>query len=396
MPTRRREQDLTPGGEPTAQQDLTGISGCRLVTWSESARILLMGQLKSLSEIRWTIVTGDEYAGAPPEFEVHRVPMTREMSLGDLRAMWNLYRFFRVRRGLSFVQTHTPKASLLGLPAARLAGIPTLYTVHGSMYFKDNSRVGNVAGWVFERWCCSWADRVLMQSSEDVVVLQEARICPPRKAVHIGNGIDLERFTGVPAPSPDGRPTVVMISRLVTEKGCRDFFEVARALHGKARFVHVGPTEHDQHDAIGPEEQRDLSDRGVVEFMGAVDDIRPYLAEAHLTMLPSYREGIPRAAMESAASGRPVAAYDVRGVREVVPPELGLLVARGDVQALVRLVNGLLDDPDRMVELGQACRRWVVQEFSEDRVVERVRRAYLVLLGSVRAPLPHRRRRGLA
>lgn len=352
-----------------------------------------MGQLTSLSEMRWTIVVGDEYVDPPEQFDVHRVRMTRELTLRDLRSFWDLYSFFRPRRELAFVQTHTPKASLLGLPAARLAHLPTLYTMHGCLYFKDNSQLANVAGWVFERWCCSWADRVLMQSREDFHVVQAARICPPRKAVHIGNGINLDRFAEVgEPPAADGRPTVVMISRLVTEKGCRDFFQVARALSTKARFVHVGPTESDQHDAIGPDEQRSLYESGHVEFVGAVEDVRPYLAEAHLTLLPSYREGIPRVAMEAAACGRPVAAYNVRGVREVIPPDLGLLVPRGDVDALIDLVGELLDDPKRLVDLGEACRRWVVQEYSERLVVDRVRAAYADLLHSVRASMPHRRR----
>ncbi|MCA1696380.1 MAG: glycosyltransferase, partial [Actinobacteria bacterium] len=278
-------------------------------------------------------------------------------------------------------QTHTPKASLLGLPAARLAHIPTLYTMHGCMYFKDNSRLANIVGWVFERWCCSWANRVLVQSREDFDVIQKSRICPSRKAVHLGNGINLQRFAEVDEPlEAAGRPTVVMISRLVTEKGCRDFFSVARALHTKARFVHVGPRETDQHDAIGIEEQRSLSEAGYVEFVGAVEDVRPYLAQAHLTLLPSYREGIPRAAMEAAASGRPVAGYNVRGVREVIPPDLGLLVPRGDVKALIELVSALIDNPRQLVDLGQACRRWVVQEYSEHLVVDRARDAYLDLL----------------
>jgi glycosyltransferase involved in cell wall biosynthesis len=347
-----------------------------------------MGQLVSLSEIRWMIVCGDEYRGAPPQFDVRLVPMTRELGLGDVRSFWRLYRFFRRQNALAFVQTHTPKASLLGLPAARLAGRPTLYTMHGCFYFKDNSRLGNAAGWLLERWCCGWAKRVLMQSREDFDVVRRVRICSPRKAVHVGNGIDLARFTKVPEPPPIAdRPTVVMISRLVEEKGCRDFFRLATELHGKARFVHVGPQETDQHDAISPEEQRSLSEAGYVEFVGSVEDVRPYLAEAHLTVLPSYREGIPRVAMEAAASGRPVVGYNVRGVREVIPPELGLLVRRGDVDALVTLVDELLRNPERLEPLGDACREWVVAEYSEQAVVDRLRRVYVELQRSVRPPV---------
>jgi glycosyltransferase involved in cell wall biosynthesis len=298
-----------------------------------------------------------------------------------VRAFLDLCRFFR-RHRFSFVQTHTPKASLLGLPAARLAGMPTLYTVHGSLFFHENTRLRNAAGWVFERWCCAWAARVLVQSREDADVLPRARICPRAKIVYIGNGIDLARFPSAPHPAlsaPGRQPVILMVSRLVAEKGCRDFFRVARALQGNAQFVHVGPREADQHDAIPDEEMEDLSSAGFVRFTGPVDDVRPHLAAADLVLLPSHREGIPRVAMESAATGRPVVAYDVRGVREVIPPELGLLVPRGDVGALTRLVDDLTRSTERLPALGRACQEWVVANFSEDDVVERLRRLYATI-----------------
>ncbi len=80
---------------------------------------------------------------------------------------------------------------------------------------------------------------------------------------------------------------------------------------------------------------------GSVEFIGAVDDVRPYLASADLVVLPSYREGIPRVAMEASAMAVPVVAYDIRGVREAINPQLGLLVRRGDRAALGDLVESL-------------------------------------------------------
>ncbi len=134
-----------------------------------------------------------------------------------------------------------------------------------------------------------------------------------------------------------------MVSRLVREKGCADFLALARALHGRADFVHVGPVEPDQRDALSAQELAAAS--GDVSFVGAVDDVRPYLDSADVVVLPSYREGIPRVAMEAAAAGRPVVAYDVRGVREVVDPASGLLVPRGDTTALTGVVEKLLEDP---------------------------------------------------
>ncbi|MDQ4145881.1 MAG: glycosyltransferase [Actinomycetota bacterium] len=350
------------------------------MTWSESARLLLGGQLAALREFNWSVVSGDPYRDAPSDIVPHCIPMRRELALSDFQSFWNLLRFFRAHR-FAFVQTHTPKASLLGLPAARLAGLPTLYTMHGSLYFKDNSLRANIAGWVFERWCAAWAHRVLLQSREDLETVVESRICPRRKVVHVGNGIDLSRFAATgEVPCPPGKPTVLMISRLVAEKGCRDFFEVARALHERASFVHVGPSEKDQRDAITDEEMRHLSTAGYVEFVGPVSDVRPHLARANLVLLPSYREGIPRVAMEAAAASRPVAGYNIRGLREVIPPPLGLLVKRGEVTALIELVGRLLDVPQRLPTLGRACQQWVLSEFSEAAVVERLRGVYRSLL----------------
>jgi glycosyltransferase involved in cell wall biosynthesis len=339
-----------------------------------TARLLLANQLRSLREISWTVVTGDPFDQAPANLDVEVVPLRREIALSDLPAFVKMFRLFR-RRRFDFVQTHTPKASLLGLPAARMAGSKAVYTIHGSLYFADNDKLGNIAGWIFEKWCCMWADLVLVQSKEDERVLPKAWVCPARKIRYVGNGIVLGRFQEPVATAMTGSdPVVLMVSRLVKEKGCSDFLELAHALSGKARFVHVGPVEADQADAISAEEIAQASKD--VLFVGAVEDIRPYLTAADLVVLPSYREGIPRVAMEAAAAGRPVVAYDVRGVREVIDPATGLLVPRGDTEALKTVVSELLEDPDRRSKLGATCRERVVDLFSEEGVIDRLRAIY--------------------
>lgn len=346
---------------------------CRVVTTSLSARLLLAGQMRALSGVDWAVTSGDPWPDAPAGIEFHHIPMRRELALSDFRALVSLVSLFR-RRRFRVVQTHTPKASLIGLPAARLTATPAVYTVHGALYFADNRRLRNAAGWIFERWCCLWADLVLVQSREDLDTLPGARICSPRKLRYLGNGIDLEHFTQLLAP-PTSRPTVLMISRLVLEKGCRDYFELARRLGDIADFQHVGPEEHDQRDGIAPSELSSARRAGV-ELVGDVADVRPWLAAASVVVLPSYREGVPRAAMEAAATGRPVAAYDIRGVREVIPPGAGLLARPGDLDGLERIVRRLIEDPETRAAAGDACAAHVRTRFSEASVVERLRGIY--------------------
>lgn len=346
-----------------------------MVTTSLTARLLLANQLRSLPEVDWTVVSGDRYDDPVEGVGVEVVPIRREFALSDFGSFYHLYRYLRAKR-FDFVQTHTPKASFLGLPAARLAGGPTLYTIHGALYFTENSRLANVLGWCFERWCCSWATGVLLQSREDMATLPRAGISAAGKMRYVGNGIILERFLEPVAPAMESdRPIVVMVSRLVREKGCVDFIELARRLGHRAEFVHVGPNEHDQSDALSDEEVAAATAAGV-RFLGGVDDVRPYLTSATIVVLPSYREGIPRVAMEAAATGRPVAAYDIRGVREVIDPAFGLLARRGDVGALAGIIDGLLDDPDGCVELGRLCRTRVTEKFSEAGVIDRLRAVY--------------------
>jgi glycosyltransferase involved in cell wall biosynthesis len=188
------------------EASLRSMRGCRVVTTSLTARVLLANQLRSLRDVEWTVVSGDPYDDPPQGVAVEVVPIRREFSLSDLRSFVLLWRYLR-RSQFDFVQTHTPKASFLGLPAARLAGCPAIYTIHGALYFAGNGQMANILGWCFERWCCTWANRVLVQSREDEQVLPAVRICSRGKLEYVGNGIVMDRFLiPVPPVMQSGRP----------------------------------------------------------------------------------------------------------------------------------------------------------------------------------------------
>jgi glycosyltransferase involved in cell wall biosynthesis len=349
---------------------------CRVVTTSLTARILLENQLGSLSEIDWTVVSGNAFRNPAEGISVAIIPMSRELSWSDALLFVRLFRYLK-RKRFDIVQTHTPKASFVGLPAARLVGSFPIYSIHGARYFAEYGRISNLLGWCFERWCCTWAKTVLVQSREDETMLPHAHICSGRKVRYVGNGIVIHRFLSPVEPALDSHmPIVLMISRLVREKGVHDFIDLATRLKGRAEFVHIGWFDHDRNDAISEQEVASLNASGTVRFMGAVEDVRPYLASATVVVLPSYREGISRVSMEAAVMGRPLAGYNIRGVREVIDPRLGLLAQPGDVTALARIVDDLIRDPARCSELGERCRANVTERFSEDQVIERLRCLY--------------------
>jgi len=368
--------DFASGEHLRGESNYRPLRGCRIVTTSLTARVLLANQLRSLSEIEWTVVSGNPFPNPIEGISVASIPMTRQLSWGDVFLFVRLFRYLKHNR-FDIVQTHTPKASLVGLPAARLVRSAAIYSIHGARYFQEHSRVSNLFGWCFEKWCCAWASAVLVQSREDETVIAEAHICAARKVRYVGNGIMMSRFLSPVTPAlVSSLPIVLMISRLVREKGVYDFIDLARRLSGQADFVHIGWFDLDRYDSLTKEEIASINTTGAVRFLGGVDDVRPYLASASVVVLPSYREGIPRVAMEGAAMGRPVACYNIRGVREVIDPRHGLLAPCGDVTALTRIVEDLIGDPVRCKRLGTLCHEDVLAKFSEEQVIERLRYVY--------------------
>ena len=165
------------------------------------------------------------------------------------------------------------------------------------------------------------------------------------------------------------------------EKGYLEYFEMAGRIareFPQARFLVVGITEPDQSDAVDP---RTLMAAQRIEDRCIVLEQRRDMPELYLCMdvavLPSHREGIPRALLEAAAMGVPIAASDIRGCREVIEDgRTGRLFPLGDVEAFVQVVRSLLRDPAARDQLGEAGRQRVLQDYTEGRTTAQLIACY--------------------
>ena len=364
-----------------------------------SVRLLLLDQIKALQADGHDVVA---VCAPGPWVEsvrsagvtVHTVPMEREIApLRDLRSMAALTRCFREHK-FDVVHTHTPKAGLIGPIAARLAGVPQIvHTVHGLLFHDRMTPLRQSIFWLPEKITATFCHRILSQSREDVERAVRSHLCSRRKISYIGNGIDVSRFelesnydrsqklreVGL----HPGDFVVGSVGRLVEEKGFRELFAAAELLssrHTQVKFVVIGPRETDQNDALDNDYMDDLQRRGVVRFVNWCDDVRPWLAAMDLFVLPSYREGIPRACMEAAAMMRPIVASDIRGCREVVVNgETGLLVPPRDIPQLVEAIECLYQDRDLAVRMGKRGRQHVVTNFDIKDVCRRLCEFYAEL-----------------
>ena len=143
----------------------------------------------------------------------------------------------------------------------------------------------------------------------------------------------------------------------------------------------VGPPDEEKADSLGTADMDAARAVGNISFLGRRDDVEDLYHGFDIFVLPSYREGFPRAAMEAAASAVPVIATDVRGCRQVVDDGVtGLLVPVRDELALAAAVEDLAGDAPRRRAMGEAGLRKAVAEFDDRRVVERTLAVYERLL----------------
>lgn len=323
--------------------------------------------------------------------------------LADVRSVGELTRLLHHVRP-DIIHTHNPKPGVIGRVLGRMCNVPIVVnTVHGLYAQPEDRLVRRAAVYGLERLASTCSDAELVQNVEDVATLSSLGV--PNDRLHVlGNGIDLDRFRPNPVRTNNGlllrrslgiapnTPVIGMVGRLVWEKGYRELFDAVVTLRetGSAPFAVVvaGPEEVGKAGAVDHATLQHMADRGV-HFLGSRTDIEDVLASFDVFVLPSHREGFPRAAMEASAMGLPVVATDVRGCRQVVQhDETGFVVPVKDSHELAKALGRLLDDPDLRRSLGQAamCRAHV--EFDQERVIARTLAVYRALLRRKGIPGP--------
>ena len=361
---------------------------------------LVLAQLKAARdrgyEVHGVCTEGSNFPSLREEgIQMHGVTIYRKMSpFRDLKTLWKLYSLFRCER-FSVVHTHTPKVSLLGQLAAKLAGVPVIInTVHG-YYFHENMKPLPRLFYTAMEWIASRCSTfILSQNPEDVETAIRLRIAHPGKIQVLGNGVDLNHFDPLRFSEADrvrkrqtiGIPpnavVVGIIGRLVREKGYLELFQAMKQLmdhHENAWLMIIGIEEPEKADRISGHTFKEYGIEERTKWMGECrkEEIPGLLACCDIYVLPSWREGFPRSAIEAAAMGLPVVATNIRGCRQVVEHETsGLLVPLKDVKALTQALCRLLESQDLRQRMGQAGYEKSRKEFDEGRICEIVVETY--------------------
>ncbi len=304
------------------------------------------------------------YRGIPAQFLIEP---------GDYRWPAGIRRLARgLRRRLGeiqpdVIQIHTPNA-LLVAACAGLA-MPTVVVVHG---YGELDRSGSRAAIrrSADRWAFRRLGRRAVAVSRPLATIAARHFgCLEKEVRVIPNGIDLERFPFVDRQLPDS-PVISLVGTLGEVK------RVDFALRAFAYLFERWPAPRLRVVGDGPERQRleamatELGLDGAVDFLGQRSDVPEILADTHLFWQLSLSEGLPIAVLEAMATGLPVVASAVRGLREVVRDgETGYLVVQDDVEGVAVRSMRLLSSPREYQDLARQARIRVERRFSRQQMV---------------------------
>lgn len=309
-------------------------------------------------------------------FTVHPLGWRRDRTglrslVRDVLEIARLYR----RERPAIVHHVAIRAVMLGSVAVLAAeGRPAVVnalTGLGHLFTAENLKVQALRKpivWMLRRLLKRKRSHVIVQNEDDRTYLQKLRLIAPHRTVTIrGSGVDTDRF--VPLPEPASPPIIAAyVGRMIEDKGVRVLVCAVQRLSGTATPVELlltGTPDPENPATIQESTLRGWAKEPLIRWIGEIDDVREVWAQAHIAVLASRREGLPKSLLEAAACGRPIIATNVPGCREVARPgENAILVPVGDAEALAEALAELATDAKLRRRYGAASRRLVLHDMS--------------------------------
>lgn len=312
--------------------------------------------------------------------------------LKDLCTVLQLWRCFK-RYKPDVVFTYAAKTNIWGMLAAALTGVPhRVVMVEGMGYAFTEGANGRsiiqhmlsalIAG--LYRLTFKLAHQVIVLNPDDARDLQRLCGLPSHKTVLLGGiGVLLRDWPLCPAHTQP--VTFTLIARLLREKGIFEYLQAARMVKAQypyVRFYLLGGVDENP-GVISQKEIQPWLDDDIVDWPGQVD-VKPWLVQTSVYVLPSYREGVPRSTQEAMAMGRPIITTDVPGCRETVVNGInGYIVPARDVLALAKAMLRFVQKPDLITSMGLESRRMAEEHFDAEKVNKKLMSVLGINVGQV-------------
>jgi glycosyltransferase involved in cell wall biosynthesis len=298
--------------------------------------------------------------------DTFEIPMSGRFDISVINKLVALIK----ERNIHIIHTHGYKSDILGVIAAKKAGIQSIVTPHGFENADD-----------FKLRAFIWLGCKSMKYATKVVPLSKQLCDDARKhgvkesnLVYVQNGVDLseveeQRLLPKMVTSPEKR--IGFVGQMISRKNIFDILDIFDGLcqkHDNLKLILLGDGE--QRQELEQYCQK-LTYKDKVEFLGFRDDRLELLQSFDLFVMTSSLEGIPRCLMEATAMGVPVAAYDIAGIDQLIEHEKsGLLANLGDKETLSSYWEKLLFEPEYAEEMTNNARDFVNKHYAAKRMAD--------------------------
>lgn len=372
----------------------------RITTVPISLEKLLEGQLAYMSNYFEVIAISAEKErlenyGEKEKVRVFPLELTRKITpIKDIAAVFKLYRFLKKEKP-SIVHTHTPKAGIVGMMAAWLAGVPNrLHTVAGLPLMEATGLKRQVLNFV-EKLTYRFATKIYPNSIGLYDFIITERFTKPSKLSIIGNGssngIDTDFFNSIRFSEidnislrekwkiPKDNFLFIFVGRLVKDKGINELiaaFSMLSELKNNISLLLVGPFENDL-DPLLPETLINIEKNPDIYSVGYQNDVRPYFATADALIFPSYREGFPNVVMQAGAMGLPSIVTDINGCNEIIQNKMnGLIIPPKNIDELFKAMKLIVEDPVLYSNIKKVARKNIEKKYNRKQIWESLHEEY--------------------
>lgn len=295
------------------------------------------------------------------------VPFVDRTGINPIRDIFSLFAMARIIRKMvpDKIFVYHAKTIIYGSIAARLVGVKDIYIMMAGLGSvlrgSQKSLLRKILKFEY-KFVFKLCRKIFCQNPDDCELIVEQKLAKPEQIQIVnGSGVNLNQFR---YNSIQNFPVFLFVGRIIRDKGVMEYVKAAEIVKKKypcARMQMVGffdtnPT------ALQKEDIQDYIDNGVVEYFGYVEDVRPFLINASVFVLPSYHEGTPKSVLEAMAVGRPIITTNAPGCRETVIEGVnGFLVPVKNVDKLAEKMAWMIENKSEVEKMGiesmKICRK---------------------------------------
>lgn len=319
------------------------------------------------------------------------IPITYTLNRGGLNPLADIFATYQLAKKIKVINpdlvfSYFSKPVIFGTLAAKIAKVPRIigmleglgytFTDQPEGLSKKTQLIRKIQVFLY-KIVLPQLDQLIFLNPDDPKDLLERHAIQVKKVKILGGiGLNLKDYPYQPLNSIHFPIKFLFIGRLLKEKGIFEFVQAAKLvkkIYPDTQFTVLGAIDHHNLGALQQTELDALISSNIIHYPGYVDNIKDWIVNSHVFVLPSYREGVPRSTQEAMAIGRAVITTDVPGCREtVINKQNGFIVPKWNSEALAEKMIYFIKNPEKILEMGDVSYQIAANKFDAEKVNQRL------------------------